>query len=163
MTLASLSSGEGNPVATYNISEYLSDALVGISYYSVEDLDETITFLLEYDNESKSESEENNTESEEKTAELSRLEILVDMASDSTGSNPRAVKRLINTLSLINIIYKIKGKGIDLSANEKLTTFAVVCIQIAYHTIYQMLMAEPNFKEWNEEIARKFSLDSLDE
>ena len=163
MTLASLSSGEGNPVATYNISEYLSDALVGIGYYSVEELDETITFLLEDDNESESESEENNTESEEKTAELSRLEILVDIASDSTGSNPRAVKRLINTMSLINIIYKIKGKGIDLSANEKLTTFAVVCIQIAYHTIYQMLMAEPNFKEWNEEIARKFSLDSLDE
>ena len=85
---------------------------------------------------------------------------LTDFAMLSVGTNPRSLKRLINTLSLLNIIGNVKN-------NEKkeqydlVVNFGLVCIQIAYPKVYQILIEEPDYKGWNEKTAKKLRLPEL--
>lgn len=79
---------------------------------------------------------------------------LTDFAMLSVGTNPRSLKRLINTLSLLNIIDKRKNNS-NKEAYELVINFGLVCIQIAYPKIYQALIEDTNYKEWNEKQQRK--------
>lgn len=88
-----------------------------------------------------------------------------DFALLSVGTNPRSLKRLINTLSLLHIISAQKSKleshtGSDL---ESLINFGLVCIQIAYPRVYQAILEEPDFKKWNEKTARRLRLQEISE
>lgn len=67
------------PVASYNVDTFLVDALSKVDYFSAAELQDT---------------------------HLS--EILSEVARLSVGSNPRSLKRLLNTLSLISIINRKK-------------------------------------------------------
>jgi hypothetical protein len=87
---------------------------------------------------------------------------LTDFAMLSVGTNPRSLKRLINTLSLLSIIDKQKS-GDKKEPYELVINFGLVCIQIAYPKIYQALLEEINFKEWNEKTAKKMRLLELTE
>lgn len=87
---------------------------------------------------------------------------LSELANFSVGSNPRALKRLTNTLSLISLINKDDSKE-NVIENEKQLGFAMVCMQIAYPSIYNVLLEAPNFVEWNEKTAIKLKLDNLNE
>jgi len=87
---------------------------------------------------------------------------LTDFAMLSVGTNPRSLKRLINTLSLLNIIDHHKKNG-DKEPYELVMNFGLVCIQIAYPKIYHALLEDPNYKGWNEKTARKMSLGELTE
>ena len=87
---------------------------------------------------------------------------LTDFAMLSVGTNPRSLKRLINTLSLLNIIDKQKG-GDKKQPYELVINFGLVCIQIAYPKVYQALIEEINFREWNDKTAKKMSLPELTE
>lgn len=122
------------PVASYNIDTFLVDALRQIRFFTDTELADEKT--------------------QENLSELARL---------SVGSNPRSLKRLTNTLSLISIINEnIKGaNGADLSDQYKVINFALVCMQIAYPYIYDQLTEEPDFKQWNERIASKLKLRPL--
>ena len=68
---------------------------------------------------------------------------LTDFAMLSVGTNPRSLKRLINTLSLLNIIDKRKNNS-NKEAYELVINFGLVCIQIAYPKIYQALIEDTN-------------------
>ena len=85
----------------------------------------------------------------------------------SIGGNPRSIKRLANSLSLIQIFIKNK-KEIEPSENsesddeeditkaeEKFLTFSLLCLQIAYPPIYSLLVKEPNFTKWDDDFAFK--------
>ena len=77
----------------------------------------------------------------------------------SIGGNPRSIKRLINSLSLIEM-FNEEGINKDnqsekRSEQDSLLLFACVCLQISYPDVYDLLGAEPNFTEWNEEFAFK--------
>lgn len=124
------------PVASYSVDTFLVDALSKIEFFTDKELSDA--------------------DLAEKLSEITRL---------SVGTNPRSLKRLTNTLSLISIINK-KQKTIDSAAADKLNkliNYALVCIQIAYPYIYNQLAEEPDFKNWNDKIASKLKLRPLAE
>lgn len=70
------------------------------------------------------------------------------------GLSPRAVKRLINTLSWLRVINTkliIDGHA-DMSYMEKKVHFTLVCIQLAYPKIYALLQREPDFLHWSARV-----------
>ena len=121
------------PVASYNVDTFLVDALSKIEFFSAEEL--------------------NDEELGENLSEIARL---------SVGTNPRSLKRLSNTLSLISIINRRMQAGGETNENQnKVVNFALVCMQIAYPYIYNQLSEAPDFKKWNEGIAAKLKLRKL--
>jgi predicted KAP-like P-loop ATPase len=121
------------PVASYDVTKFLIHSLEDIGY--IDDRVLQNEFL------------------KEKLADLTLL---------SVGTNPRSLKRLINTLSLLNIIGKMEG-GQEKEVHELLINYALVCIQIAYPKIYELLNQEPAFREWTEQTAKKLRLPELTE
>lgn len=122
------------PVANYNIDTFLVEALSKINFFSEKEMkDHSI---------------------QEAVSELARL---------SVGTNPRSLKRLTNTLSLISIINSgiAKAGAEDIANKYKVINFGLVCMQIAYPYIYNQLAEEPDFKQWNETIAAKLKLRTL--
>ncbi len=85
---------------------------------------------------------------------------LTDFAMLSVGTNPRSLKRLINTLSLLNIIGNVKNNE-EKEQYELVVNFGLVCIQIAYPKVYQILIEEPDYKGWDEKTAKKLRLPEL--
>jgi len=84
-----------------------------------------------------------------------------DMSSDDIREvvYPRAIKRLVNSVSLIQIFSEEKAKDRDAEESdlsdkeEKFLLFAILCLQIAYPSIYELLTEEPNFPQWDEKFA----------
>ena len=128
-------------MGNYNIDSYLADSLNEIGYFTLEELNRVL-------------GGENS---------LPVIENVSEMAILSTGSNPRSVKRLINSLSLIKIMYAITSGAEAMSVKEKLLNFGFVCFQIAYPMIYDALLFEPNYREWSEKVARRFRAAELDD
>lgn len=120
------------PVASYNVDAFLVDALSKIEFFSKNELSD---------------------------AQLA--ETLSEVARLSVGSNPRSLKRLTNTLSLISIINAEKSAESGANTQNKTLNFSLVCMQIAYPYIYNQLTEEPDFKQWNERIASKLKLRHL--
>jgi hypothetical protein len=87
---------------------------------------------------------------------------LTDFAMLSVGTNPRSLKRLINTISLLKIIGEQKNEN-DKQVYELVVNFGLVCIQIAYPKIYQALLEEPDYKSWADKTAKKMRLMELSE
>ena len=86
------------------------------------------------------------------------------------GGNPRSIKRLVNSVSLIEIFSEEKSGGvqatdegdeaqdgtddIELDPNvEKFLLFSLLCLQIAYPPIYSLLVQEPDFTKWDDKLA----------
>ena len=120
------------PVASYNVDTFLVDALSKIEFFSKNEL-----------------------------ADAQLAETLSEVARLSVGSNPRSLKRLTNTLSLISIINAEKRAEAENNTLNKTLNFSLVCMQIAYPYIYNQLTEEPDFKQWNERIASKLKLRHL--
>lgn len=121
------------PVAMYDVNNFLIESLEAIGY-----IDEKFT-----DNES-------------------MKDRLTDFAMLSVGTNPRSLKRLINTISLLKIIGEQKNET-DKQVYELVVNFGLVCIQIAYPKIYQALIEEPDYKSWNDKTAKKMRLNEISE
>ena len=122
------------PVSSYTIEKFLLDALKRIGFVSKNEGNDAVF-----------------------------SELLTDFAILSVGQNPRALKRLTNTISLINLINNKEKKDSNELSNEKLIGFAMVCMQISYPMIYNKLLEDSNFAEWNEQTAIKLKLDKLTE
>ena len=82
------------------------------------------------------------------------------------GGNPRSIKRLVNNVSLIQIITEEKlasDSGNPQNGNdeaikidtetEKFLIFALLCLQIAYPPIYNLLTRNPDFSTWDNNLA----------
>lgn len=124
------------PVASYNVDAFLVDALGEIDFFTKEELDDPTLA--------------------EDLSEITRL---------SVGSNPRSLKRLTNTLSLISIINEALAKNANTTQNtkDKILNFSLVCMQIAYPYIYNQLTEAADFKKWDESVAAKLKLRQLNE
>ncbi len=107
------------PIANYNIAKYLQALLVNVNYFAKADLDN------------------------EKT-----IEKIAEIVGFSVGTNPRALKRLANSVSLIEII---RGDE-KITADERVIEFALICIQIAYPLIYGLIQKESDFTQWNDQV-----------
>ena len=106
------------PISSYNISKYLQALLVDVNYFDKNDL-------------------------QEKEA----LDKISDIVGLSVGTNPRTLKRLANSVSLIEII----RSGQDITSDERFIEFALICIQIAYPLIYTLIQKKSDFTEWDEQ------------
>lgn len=85
--------------------------------------------------------------------------VLANLADDArlvTGGNPRSIKRIVNTLSLLEHIARAKARksatnGQDSSPDLLEARFIIVSMYISYPEICRRLMESPNFTEWNPE------------
>lgn len=82
----------------------------------------------------------------------------------SVGKNPRSIKRLVNTLSLLSCIAK-SGKDQDVSGftdsrEGRIVTFAIVAFQVCYSKIYRMLALMPNFTKWDNTLASRLNIQT---
>ncbi len=73
-----------------------------------------------------------------------------NILSHTIGANPRSLKRLVNSLTLIDIFASLRDDIDDISEEEDLLLFSLVCLQIQYPMIYSMLINEPDFRDWNQ-------------
>jgi hypothetical protein len=124
------------PVTSYVIDKFLEDKLISIDYFTKEEL-----------------SKDN------------LLKSIIDISQYTVGSNPRSLKRLINSLSLIKCINASIDTDKD-AANEileKVINFALVSVQISYPTIYNLLVKFPEFNAWDEKVAIQLNLGSIDD
>lgn len=132
------------PVSQYSTKDYLIDELKSIGVLDTKILDDDFV------------------------EKINKAEIL------SVGSNPRSIKRFLNTLSLIKCIEveKIKMNSADKEQDKEdeieqkfniLLNLAIVGIQVAYPKVYQLLCIEPGFTLWNEKIASKMGIPRIDE
>ena len=132
------------PVASYAIDNFLVKALQDISFFSSEEL-----------------------------SNLDLVRDLSEVAQLSVGTKPRSLKRLTNTLSLISIINQIQSQKAQEQGSEanqptaldtftKKLSFALVCIQIAYPLIYNLLLDMPDFKSWDSALATRMKAPLID-
>lgn len=125
------------PVRSYKIDTFLKESLVSINYIS-----------------------EAHAENEKLVSKFSEISNL------SVGTNPRALKRLMNSLSLISCINTTKNHSQDDDQlNEELElliNYALVSIQIAYPPVYRLLSLHSAFDKWNENVALQMNLKPLD-
>lgn len=125
------------PVTSYKVDEFLKDSLKATNYLNEQQI--------------------NNKELITKFSEISNLTV---------GSNPRALKRLLNSLSLISCINIAKGNTDDNNLNDELellVNFTLVSIQIAYPPVYKLLAMNSGFDKWNENVAIQLNLKPLDQ
>lgn len=70
---------------------------------------------------------------------------------DSTiGLNPRSIKRLINSLSYLKILNRDSFEQKNVFPLRQ-TVFALVCFQISFPNVYNLLARNPNFETWDHE------------
>ena len=122
------------PVQAFQIEDYLRETLLSIDFISDKEAD--------------------NNDFIQSLAELSR---------NSLGTNPRSLKRLANSLSFIGLLSKTTHpdqEKVTTSLNEKQISFALVCLQIAFPAIYNLLADRPDFPNWDEPFARKHQMAS---
>lgn len=86
--------------------------------------------------------------SERKSIEDGRLANAVKL---TLGHNPRAMKRLLNSLSLLKIQHGEELKDFRL----RQLVFALVCCQISFPRIYELLLKEPDFSSWDSEFVSR--------
>lgn len=84
------------------------------------------------------------------------LNELAEDARLATGGNPRSIKRIVNTLSLLQHIARAKAvkkgeKAQEARLNLLEARFIIVAMYINYPEICRRLMENPNFTEWNPE------------
>ena len=112
------------PLGQYNIGDYVKDLLKQIEYSDDHELDS---------------------------------EALEKVVGHTIGGNPRSLKRLVNSLSLIEQFSSSRNQKFlnenvllgDLKVRN-LLLFSLVCLQIAYPDIYDLLVVRPDFESWDD-------------
>jgi len=124
------------PVSNYQINDFIKESLVTIDYLDDKQL-----------------------QNENLINDFAEIALL------TVGTNPRALKRLMNSLSLINYINSEKSEEENQLKDdlELLVNFALVSIQIAYPMLYRMLVQKPGFTLWDESVAIQLNLPPLNE
>lgn len=105
-------------------------------------------------------------------------EIIPDLNAltiETCGTNPRAIKRMLNTLSLVKEISLDKMKKafnenseLDFNPNKNMDDyklylkllFGLVCAQVSYPILYENLISEPNLYKWTSIVNSNMSEDN---
>mgnify|MGYP001307182578 CR=1 FL=1 len=140
------------PMGQYDIGQYVSDLLKKIGYLDGgDDFTEEISTIISY----------------------------------SIGGNPRSLKRLVNSLALIDIFknlatlnedpdYKEPNTGDDEEESnpekeaeytkqledeqrKDLLMFSLVCLQISYPEVYDLLDRKPDFTKWDDDFSSRIT------
>ncbi|MXV38043.1 hypothetical protein GO491_05035 [Flavobacteriaceae bacterium Ap0902] len=89
-------------------------------------------------------------------------EEIVEISNLTVGSNPRAIKRLLNSLSLVKNISRSVANEHKLTLVEEIINIGVFSIQISYPYVHKVLERYPDFTQWNSEVIEEFKLDIID-
>lgn len=134
------------PTAAYAIGDYVGKNLQQIGFLTKGEFRKNIPLYLE-----------------DGEKYISVNDSIIKFVENSTGTNPRSIKRLINTLSLIKIITHAEDTdSIEDLMYNKLMFFGLVCIQISYPSIYNLLYKEPNFLQWDNDFVRSCGIKNKD-
>lgn len=121
------------PVGQYKVDSLIIDNLKELEYFKKEELTEAISRHI------------------------------VAISNLTVGANPRSIKRLLNSLSLVrNIMFSVE-KETQPTAFEQLINIGVFSIQIAYPYIYRALERNPDFTQWNSQLADSLKLTAISE
>ncbi len=154
------------PVQSYDTKSYVTNALNNIDYFTSEELDQ-LTNIVEDDYEFSQDLEEDDIKTEEVSEDdyLTVAEVAVELLKLSVGSNPRSMIRLVNSLSLNQIMWEDadneSSEKIKLTVEEKLINLGFTCIQISYGSIYTLINNNPCFFKWDEAFAEQSRLSQL--
>lgn len=145
------------PMSDYNLRNYLDESLRSIGFLTEEEestlipLDGARGFFPPP------------SETGEKSSERFAMDILTYLTECSVRNNPRSIKRLMNLLSLLDKIQRKKSLTNQKPAKEhvsdtgrvteKVILYALVCLQVAYPSIYEFLATNPGFTMWDEDDA----------
>lgn len=120
------------PIGQYRVNDLIIDNLIKLQYFNDGEL----------------------------TPEIS--DVIVDISNLTVGSNPRAIKRLLNSLSLVKSIMLAVENESKPTAFEQLINIGVFSIQIAYPLLFRVLERYPDFTAWNDEVMETFKLKTID-
>lgn len=120
------------PIGQYRVNDLIIDNLIKLQYFNDGEL----------------------------TPEIS--DVIVDISNLTVGSNPRAIKRLLNSLSLVRSIMLAVENESKPTAFEQLINIGVFSIQIAYPLLFRVLERYPDFTAWNDEVMETFKLKTID-
>lgn len=112
------------PVENYSLDKYLKEQLESVEYF-----------------------DENKYLRDEKN-----ITYLTNICNLTIGNNPRAIKRVVNYLSLIDSIIEAKEDNTPNEDIKKALQFALISIQVAYPLVYKLLAKEPNYLEWEDSV-----------
>lgn len=84
----------------------------------------------------------------------------------TTGSNPRSLKRYLNSFSLLRRLRDAEFdanpeefEGGAPNSNDDLTLFALLGLQVSYPKVFRFLLESSHYVEWDESFAEKLSVD----
>lgn len=72
---------------------------------------------------------------------------VIELIRHSVGCNPRAIKRLINSFSLLTLIRGKQNRTSETDCEEEIILFASLCLQLSYGRVYDYLLSIRNSKE----------------
>ena len=113
------------PMAHYSLEKYVADLLARINYF---------------DSALDAEDPENKL-----------LKDLTKVVKSTIGRNPRSLKRLTNSLALINL-----QRQKELDDKKKQLLFCLICFQIGFPNVFEILLRRPYFPDWTDEMAERF-------
>lgn len=87
-------------------------------------------------------------------------DLIIEVLKNTIGSNPRSIKRLINSISLIRLLNDIRvGQNLIEKTDEKdkVLIFSLVCCQVAYPKIYDIFSQNINIQDWDDNLAFEYT------
>lgn len=80
---------------------------------------------------------------------------LQEIISTTIGGNPRSLKRMVNSLSLIDVFLDTaENNEQDLFDDlDRLMLFGLVCLQVSFPDLYDLLNSNPDFLRWDQDLA----------
>ncbi len=84
-----------------------------------------------------------------------------ECVGSTVGGIPRSIKRYVNTYSLLRRMRNLQNSDGDLTFDMKddLVLFFLIGVQIAYPRIYQMLLRDPDYPDWDREFAEQAGVE----
>ena len=84
------------------------------------------------------------------------LENFGKVVQRTVGTNPRSLKRYLNSFSLINNVRSIED---ETDEHNDFMLFALLGLQISYPQIFRVIARDPDFVSWNKSHAGKLNID----
>lgn len=135
------------PVSFYSIQDFLRKSFEDMSLFSADELDERPA---------------------NKKNGLRLIDDICFVTRLSVGQNPRTLRKITNMLSLALCINRTKEEKEIAKKQKKLKSptaipelivvnrflvYIMLCIQIAYPELYNLMSINPNFNKWNHSLA----------
>ena len=149
-------------VQHYNTSEFLKKYLHDISFLETENTSSTIkeNKVIEIEDKYK-----------EHLIPQNEFNFIKNIVIRKTiGNNPRSLKRFINIVALTDAIRRrdLESMGIidltpgNLPTQNKVLILILTCMQIAFPTVYRLIINHTDFTKWNDDLATSLNLPKVD-